>query len=84
MKFSSYQPEYLADEPSIERFMETLDGLEEDVFGGIKTDRPWRMVLDIGAALPVAPRDKSLGQQIRGAMETQLATLASELNQPLP
>jgi len=83
LRFSSYQPEYLAESPSAERFMETLDSLEEDVFGFIRVDRPWRMVLDIGEAIPVAPRDKSLGQKLKRAMETQLGALATELNQPL-
>jgi len=84
LKLSSYQPEYLAESPSAERFMETLDSLEEDLFGHIRVDRPWRMVLDIGEAIPVEPRDKSLGEKLKRAMETQLGSLATELNQPLP
>ena len=84
LKLSSYDPDYLSKEPCIERFMETLDSLEEDVFGSIQVSRPWRMVLDIGNAIPVSPRDKTLGQQLKEAMGTQLATLATELNQPLP
>jgi hypothetical protein len=64
--------------------METLDSLEEDLFGHIRVDRPWRMVLDIGEAIPVEPRDKSLGEKLKRAMETQLGSLATELNQPLP
>jgi hypothetical protein len=64
--------------------METLDSLEEDVFGSIKVSRPWRMVLDIGEAIPVSPRDKTVGQQLKDKMGTQLAALATELNQSLP
>ena len=84
LKLSSYDPDYLAKEPCIERFMETLDSLEEDAFESIQVSRPWRMVLDIGDAIPVSPRDKTLGQQLKDVMETQLATLAAELNQSLP
>ena len=84
LKLSSYDPDYLAKEPCIERFMETLDSLEEDAFESIQVSRPWRMVLDIGDAIPVSPRDKTLGQQLKNAMGTQLAILATELNQPLP
>jgi len=84
LKLSSYNPDYLAKEPCIERYMETLDSLEEDVFGSIQVTRPWRMVLKIGNVIPVSPRDKMLGQQLKEAMEKQLATLATEFNQPLP
>ena len=84
LKLSSYDPDYLAKELCVERFMETLDSLEEDVFRKIQVSRPWRMVLDIGNAIPVSPRDKTLGQQLKDAMGIQLAALATELNQPLP
>ena len=84
LKLSSYDPDYLAKEPCVERFMETLDSLEEDVFGSIQVIRPWKMVLEIGNAIPVSPRDRTLGQQLKDAMGIQLAALATELNQPLP
>ena len=52
--------------------METLDSLEEDVFGSIQVIRPWKMVLEISNAIPVSPRDRTLGQQLKDAMGTQL------------
>jgi len=42
------------------------------------------MVLEIGRALPVERRDKSLGESTRAALEKQLLSLAEELNQSLP
>jgi len=81
LKLSNYNPDYVAEEPCIERVMETLDGFEEDVFSCIQVNRPWKMVIDIGKAIHVEPRDKSLGQQLKMAMTIQLSALSSELNQ---
>ena len=84
LKLASYSSGYLAENPSVERYLETLDAMVEDVFNSIKTDSGWRMVLDIGRALPVERRDKSLGESTRAALENQLLSLAEELNQSLP
>lgn len=83
LQLASLQPEYLAEAPSVERYMETLDNLTEDVFGEINTDRPWRMVLEIGEPIEVSPEHKNLGKAIHSALKTQLAALTAELNQPL-
>ena len=64
--------------------METLDALEEDTQGSIRVNRPWRLVIDIGDAILVNPKAKSPVPQLREALESQLASLAVELNQPLP
>ena len=77
-------PVPMADGPNAEHFMETLDALEEDTQGSIRVNRPWRLVIDIGDAIPVNPKAGSPVPQLREALESQLASLAVELNQPLP
>jgi len=74
----------VADGTTAEHFMEILDALEEDTRGSIRVNRPWRLVIDIGNAIPVNPKAGSPVPQLREALESQLASLAAELNQPLP
>jgi 1-acyl-sn-glycerol-3-phosphate acyltransferase len=77
-------PAPLRNGPTAEHFMETLDALEEDTRGSIRTNRPWRLVIDIGEAIPIKPKTGSPIPQLREALESQLTSLAMELNQPLP
>ena len=77
-------PNPTTDSPTAEHFMETLDALEEDTRGSIRTNRPWRLVIDIGNAIPVKPKAGSPVPQLREALVSQLTSLAAELNQPLP
>ena len=77
-------PTPMADGTTAEHFMEILDALEEDTRGSIRVNRPWRLVIDIGDAIPVKPKAGSPVSQLREALESQLASLAAELNQPLP
>ena len=77
-------PTPMTDGPTAEHFMETLDALEEDTRGSIRVNRPWRLVIDIGDAIPVNPKAESPVPQLREALESQLTSLAAELNQPLP
>jgi len=76
-------PAPVMEDPTVEHFMETLDALEEDTRGSIRINRPWRLVIDIGEAIPVNPKDGSPVPRLSEALESQLASLAAELNQPL-
>ena len=73
----------MADGPTAEHFMETLDALEEDTRGSIRVNRPWRLVIDIGDAIPVKPKAGSPVPQLREALASQLTSLTVELNQAL-
>jgi len=77
-------PTPMTDGPTAEHFMETLDALEEDTRGSIRVNRPWRLVIDIGDAIPVNPKAGSPVPQLREALASQLTSLKVELNQPLP
>ncbi len=76
-------PTPMTDGPTAEHFMETLDALEEDTRGSIRVNRPWRLVIDIGDAIPVNPKAGSPVPQLREALASQLTSLTVELNQPL-
>ena len=76
-------PTPMTDGPTAEHFMETLDALEEDTRGSIRVNRPWRLVIDIGDAIPVNPKAGSPVPQLREALASQLTSLTVKLNQPL-
>ena len=76
-------PTPMTDGPTAEHFMETLDALEEDTRGSIRVNRPWRLVIDIGDAIPVNPKAGSPVPQLRESLASQLTSLTVELNQPL-
>jgi 1-acyl-sn-glycerol-3-phosphate acyltransferase len=87
LHLDAYPADYLADEPCIERLIETVERFEHD-FKFVDRHRPHRVVIEIGDAIHVpAQRDRTgptLMEKIEAALSGQLKNLAQELNQPLP
>ncbi len=86
LHLGSYPADYLAEEPCVERLLETIERFEHD-FKFVDRFRPHRVVMEIGDAIGVPPqRDREgpkLVEQIEAALSTQIKGLAKELNQPL-
>ena len=87
LRLKSFPADYLKESPCIERLLETVERFENDIDNNIPT-RPYRVVIEVGDALPVSPkRDrKGLGimQKIGVSLNEMLNRLATECNQPLP
>ena len=75
---------YLTDEPTIERILETVERFEEDLTDKARVNRPWHVIIDVGPAIEVSSRrDKSIPgdpitDQIRETLTTRLNELSKE------
>ena len=87
LHLGAYPTDYLADEPCVERLIETVERFEHD-FKFVDRHRPHRVVIEVGDPIPVpAQRDRTgptLMEKIEAALAGQLKNLAQELNQSLP
>ena len=78
-QLSLYPPDYLAADPTPERFLETIERFEEDMTDVARVHAPMRAVIEVGEAIAVDP-ERSRGTEgdplmngIREQLETMLA-----------
>ena len=87
LRLKSFPADYLKDSPCIERLLETVERFENDIDNNIPK-RPYRVVIEVGDALPVSStRDRKgleIMQKIEVSLNNMLNRLATECNQPLP
>lgn len=84
-QLSLYPPDYLAADPTPERFLETIERFEEDLTDVARVHPPMRAVVEVGEAIEVSP-ERARGTEgdplmlsIREQLESMLAgTLARE------
>jgi hypothetical protein len=83
-QLSLYPPDYVQAYPSVDRLLETVERLEEDLTGRATVHGPQRAVIDVGEAIEVSPeRDRSaevdpLMTQIEDTLQGMLDQLALE------
>ena len=81
-QLSCYPPEYLAEDPTPERILETVERFEEDMTDVARIHRPMRAVIEVGEAIEVSPErargadTDPLMTSIREQLETMLAASA--------
>ncbi|WP_425616451.1 1-acyl-sn-glycerol-3-phosphate acyltransferase [Anatilimnocola sp. NA78] len=78
-QLSSYPPEYLTTRPSVDRVLETIEKLEEDLTDSAKVHGHLKVILQVGPAIEVsAERDRkapidplmlAIQQQLQGMMD---------------
>ena len=79
-----HHPNYLTENPTFERVLETVERFEEDIKDRATVNRPYHVIMDVGEAIEVtSKRDKTLGydpvtRSIQTSLETMLAKLSSE------
>lgn len=78
-QLSCYPPDYLAADPTPERFLETVERFEEDLTDRARVHAPMRASVEVGDPLDVAP-DRARGAEgdplmaaLRGQLEAMLA-----------
>ncbi len=76
-QLSCYPPDYLADDPTPERFLETVERFEEDLTDRARVHAPMRAVVEVGDAIEVTPdRPRGTdGDPLMAAIRTQLETM---------
>ena len=83
-QLSSYPPDYLAAQPSVDRLLETLERFEEDITDHARVHGHLKVVIQVGEAIEVSPdRDRAaksdpLMARIEHDLQTMLDQLASE------
>ena len=87
LRLRSFPADYLKENPCVERLLETVERFENDIDNTIPK-RSYRVVIEVGDALPVSPkRDrKGLGimHNVEASLKEMVHRLAAECNQPLP
>ena len=87
LRLRSFPVDYLKENPCVERLLETMERFENDIDNTIPK-RSYRVVIEVGDALPVSPkRDRkapSIMKNIESSLNEMLCRLALECNQPLP
>lgn len=76
----TYPADYLGDDPPLERIVETVERLEEDMTGENTFHGPWHLVIEIGTAVEVAPRRQrdeadGLMQQMRETLQRTVGAI---------
>ena len=78
-QLSCYPPDYLAADPTPERYLETVERFEEDITDKARPHPPMRAVIDVGEAIEVSP-ERARGSEgdplmitIREQLESMLA-----------
>ncbi len=81
-QLSCYPPDYLAADPTPERFLETVERFEEDLTDKARLHAPMRAIVEVGDAIEVTP-ERARGTEsdpvmsaIREQLETMLARSA--------
>ncbi|MFI4876350.1 MAG: lysophospholipid acyltransferase family protein [Blastopirellula sp. JB062] len=79
-QLSCYLPDYLADYPSVDRLLETVERYEEDLTDKVRVHGKLHVVIDVDDAIEVSPeRDRS--SSVDPLMETLRDRLAAKMAQ---
>lgn len=84
LQLYSYPPDYLDDSPSVERLAETLDKLEEDVFGAVlpSVRGRRRVVIRFGEPIPARPDAgrRTEAARLTTALQSEVQRMLDEIN----
>lgn len=86
-QLSCYPPDYLAADPTPERFLETIERFEEDLTDHARIHAPMRAIVEVGDAIEVTPERArgTDGDPVMSAIRDQLETLlARSARTPAP
>jgi 1-acyl-sn-glycerol-3-phosphate acyltransferase len=85
-QLSCYPPDYLSDNPTPERLLETVERYEEDMTDTVRIHTPLRAVVEVGEAIEVSP-ERARGTDtdpLMIAIREQLETMLARTARPLP
>lgn len=85
-QLSCYPPDYLSDNPTPERLLETVERYEEDMTDAVRVHPPLRAVVEVGEAIEVSP-ERARGTDtdpLMIAIREQLETMLARSTRPLP
>lgn len=80
-RVSNHPPQFYGPETPRERLLETLERLEEDAYDKSTIHRPWKAVVQFGAAIEINSRradEQLLAEGLRQKIQSMLDELASE------
>ncbi len=79
-----YPPEYLAADPTPERFLETVERFEEDLTDVARMHAPMRAIVEVGEAIDVSPERPrgGDGDPMMSAIRVQLETMLANSARP--
>jgi len=79
-----YPEQYLAEHPSVDRILETVEKFEEDLTDRCRIHKPMRVIIDVGEAIEVSPervrgaKTHPLTEKIKSRLESKLDELQPE------
>ena len=76
-QLSCYPADYLAVDPTPERYLETVERFEEDISDKARLHSPMRALVEVGEAIEVSPERArgSEGDPLMGAIREQLESM---------
>ena len=80
-----YPADYVTADSPAERFLETVEGFEEDLTDMARVHGPWKAVLQVGDAIEVSPDrhkrtpEDPLMVELKNSMTSMLGSLVEEL-----
>jgi 1-acyl-sn-glycerol-3-phosphate acyltransferase len=84
-QLSCYRRGYVRPDSPPERFVETVEGFEEDLTDSARVHGPFRLTIEVGEAIHVSPnRDRSTaGDPLMGELEDRLQAMLNGLSDEL-
>jgi len=82
-----YPEQYLAESPSVDRILETVEKFEEDLSDRSRIHKPMRVIIDVDEAIEVSPervrgaKTNPLTEKIKSRLEAKLEELQTESRQ---
>lgn len=82
-----YPEQYLSENPSVDRILETVEKFEEDLTDRCRIHKPMRVIIDVDEAIEVSPervrgvKTNPLTEKIESRLEAQLENLQAESRQ---
>ncbi len=79
-----YPEQYLAENPSVDRILETVEKFEEDLTDRCRIHKPMRVIIDVDEAIEVSPqrvrgaKTNPLTEKIESRLEAKLEELQTE------
>ena len=83
---SSYPPDYLSEQPSVDRLLETVERYEEDLTDRVSPHHGIHAIIEVGEAIEVSPnRDRGSAEDpLMGRIEQDLQKMLDDLAKESP
>lgn len=80
VQLSSYPPNYVRSNPTLERLTETVERFEEDLTDNARIHGRWRVSVQVGEAIEVGPGSRSAENGLSGRLQEAVQDMIDGIN----